>query len=41
MEQNYHRLDERMRTVEQRFGRIDQRLDTLARAIIPSVEPAE
>jgi hypothetical protein len=37
----YHRLDERMRTVEERFARIDQRLDTLERAVIPSAEPPE
>ncbi len=41
MLENYHRLDERMRTIEQGFARIDQRLDTLERAVIPSAEPAE
>ena len=41
MEGNYHPLDERMRTVEEGFARIDQRLDTLERAIIPSAEPVE
>ena len=41
MLENYHRLDERMRTIEQGFARIDQRLDTLERAIIPSAEPAQ
>lgn len=41
MLENYHRLDGRMRTIEQGFARIDQRLDTLERAIIPSAEPAE
>ena len=41
MQENYHRLDERMRTIEQGFARIDQRLDTLERAVIPSAEPAE
>lgn len=39
--ENYHRLDTRMRTIEQGFARIDQRLDTLERAIIPSAEPAQ
>ena len=41
MQENYHRLDERMRAIEQGFARIDQRLDTLERAVIPSAEPAE
>ena len=41
MIENYHRLDERMRTIEQGFARIDQRLDTLERAVIPSAEPAQ
>ena len=41
MLENYHRLDGRMRTIEQGFARIDQRLDTLERAIIPSAEPAD
>ncbi len=41
MLENYHRLDGRMRTIEQGFARIDQRLDTLERAIIPSAEPAQ
>ena len=41
MQENYHRLDERMRTIEQGFARIDQRLDTLERAVIPSADPAE
>ena len=41
MLENYHRLDGRMRTIEQGFARIDQRLETLERAIIPSAEPAQ
>ena len=41
MLENYHRLDTRMRTIEQGFARIDHRLDTLERAIIPSAEPAQ
>ena len=41
MLENYHSLDTRMRTIEQGFTRIDQRLDTLERAIIPSAEPAQ
>ena len=41
MLENYHRLDGRMRTIEQGFARIDQRLDTVERAIIPSAEPAQ
>lgn len=41
MLENYHRLDGRMRTIEQGFARIDQRLDTLERVVIPSAEPAQ
>ena len=41
MLENSHRLDERMRAIEQAFARIDQRLDMLERAVIPSAEPAE
>ena len=41
MADNYHRLDERMRAVEEGFARIDKRLDTLERAIIPSAELVE
>ena len=41
MLENYHLLDARMRTIEQGFARIDQRLDTLERAVIPSAEPAQ
>ena len=41
MLENYHRLDERLRTIEQGFAPMDQRLDTLERAIIPSAEPAQ
>ena len=39
--ENCHRLDAHMHTIEQSFARIDQRLDTLERAIIPSAEPAQ
>ena len=34
MRQDYHRLDDRMRAVEQGFARIDQRLETLERVLI-------
>lgn len=40
MRESHHRLDGRMRTIEQGFARIDQRLDTLERAVIPSAEPS-
>ena len=40
IEDNYHRLDGRIRSVEQGFARIDQRLQTLERVIIPSGNPA-
>ena len=33
------RFDARMRTVEQGLGRVDQRLETLERAVIPPVAP--
>ena len=38
---NYHRLDEQLRSVEQGFERIDQRLEMLERAVIPAAEPAQ
>ena len=41
MREDYQRLDDRMRTVEQGFAKIDQRLATLERAVIPAAEPAE
>ena len=41
MRENYHRLDGRMRAIEQGFARIDQRLDTLERAVIPAAEPSD
>ena len=39
MLESYRRVDAGMRTIKQGFARIDQRLDTLKRAIIPSAEP--
>lgn len=39
--ENYHLLDERIRSTETGFARIDQRLETLERAVIPSAEPPE
>ena len=41
MREDYQRLDDRMRTVEQGFAKIDQRLATLERVVIPAAEPAE
>ena len=41
MREDYQRLDDRMLTVEQGFAKIDQRLATLERAVIPAAEPAE
>ena len=41
MRENYPRLDDWMRTVEQGFAKIDQRLATLERVVIPTAEPAE
>ena len=41
MREDYQRLDDRMRTVEDGFAKIDQRLATLERAVIPAAEPAE
>ena len=38
---NYHRLDEQLRSVEQGFERIDQRMEMLERAVIPAAEPAQ
>ena len=38
---NYHRLDEQLRSVEQGFERIDQRLKMVERAVIPAAEPAQ
>jgi len=33
-------LDARLRTVEISFGKIEQRLETLERVILPSADPA-
>ena len=33
------RFDARMRTFEQGFGRVDQRFETLERAVVPPVAP--
>ena len=41
MREDYQRLDDRMRTVEQGLVKIDQRLATLERVAIPAAEPAE
>ena len=32
-------MDDRLRTVEIAFGRVDQRLETLERAILPAASP--
>ena len=34
-------FDERLRAVEVAFGKVDQRLETLERAIIPAAPPAD
>ena len=39
MREDYQRLDERMRTIEQGFSKIETRLATLERAVIPAAEP--
>ena len=39
--EDYDRLDERMRAVEQNLAKVNQRLATLERAVIPAAEPAE
>ena len=41
MREHHQRPDDRMRTVEQGFARIHQRLAILERAVIPAAEPAE
>ena len=41
MQENYRMLDGRIRTIEVAFAKVDQRLETLERAIIPSAEPDE
>ena len=35
------RLDDRLRAVEVAFGKVDQRLETLERAIIPAAPSAD
>ena len=39
MRENHNRLDERLRAVETGLAAVNQRLDTLERAIIPSAAP--
>ena len=34
-------MDERLRAVEVGFGKVEQRLDTIERAILPRVQPAD
>ena len=34
-------MNERLRAVEVGFGKVDQRLDTIERAILPRVQPAD
>ncbi len=41
MRENYRLLDGRIRTIEIAFAKVDQRLETLEQAVIPSAEPAE
>ena len=40
MRENHNRLDERLRAVETGLVAVNQRLDTLERAIIPSAAPS-
>lgn len=35
------RMDDRLRAVEIAFAKVDQRLETLERAVIPAAEPAD
>ena len=41
MREDHRGFHNRLRAVEIGFGKVDQRLETLERAIIPSVPPAE
>ena len=41
MREDHRGFDNRLRAVEIGFGKVDQRLETLERAIIPSAPPAE
>ena len=38
---DYRRLDDRLRAVEIAFGKVEQRLETLERVMLPAVDPAE
>lgn len=41
LETDVRSMDARLRAVEVGFGKIDQRLETLERAILPTVSPGE
>ena len=41
MREDHRRFDDRLRAVEIGFGKIEQRLETLERAVIPSAAPAD
>ena len=41
MREDHRGFHNRLRAVEIGFGKVDQRLETLERAIIPSAPPAE
>ena len=41
LEDRLDRLDDRLRAVEVAFGKVEQRLETLERVILPAPEPAD
>ena len=41
LETDVRSMDDRLRSVEAAFGKVDQRLETLERAIVPAAAPAE
>ncbi len=41
MREDHRRFDDRLRAVEIGFGKVEQRLETLERAVIPSAAPAD
>ncbi len=41
MREDHRRFDDRLRAVEIGFGKVEQRLETLERAVIPSAAPVD
>lgn len=41
MREDHRRFDDRLHAVEIGFGKVEQRLETLERAVIPSAAPAD